>query len=185
MIEPMWLALFYGVSEVFISVRLQSKTQSSATDRGSLRLIWSVITVSMIGASVAAANFPSAYFGGSSVLYWVGVSVFAFGLALRWYSIRYLGKFFTVDVTVVSGQRVIDTGPYRYVRHPAYTGNLLAFFGLGLCFANAVALLLLAVPIAAVFLYRIHIEERALQHGLGAAYRQYMQRTKRLVPFVF
>ncbi len=185
MIDPMWLALFYGLSEAFISIRLRSKNQSTATDRGSLRLIWRVIAISMICAIVAANTYPAAYFGGNNALYWIGFAIYVFGIGLRWYSIRYLGKFFTVDVNVASDQRVVDTGPYRFIRHPSYTGNVLAFLGLGLCIANAATLMLMVIPITAVFIYRIQIEERALQAGLGEPYRQYMQRTKRLIPYVY
>lgn len=111
--------------------------------------------------------------------------MYVLGLALRWLSIAYLGRFFTVNVIVTTDQKVIDTGPYRWIRHPSYAGALLAFLGLGFCFANAATLFLLFVPAAAAFLYRIGIEEAALQAGLGAAYRRYMQRTKRLVPFIY
>jgi protein-S-isoprenylcysteine O-methyltransferase len=104
---------------------------------------------------------------------------------LRWYSIFFLGRFFTVDVAVAADQHVIDTGPYRFIRHPSYTGVLLAFLGLALCFGNAATLFMLVVPTTAVFLYRIRIEEAALQSGLGEPYKQYMQRTKRLLPFVY
>jgi len=184
-IKPMWLALFYGVSEVFISLRLRSKSPSSATDRGSLRLIWGVIAISVTAAIVAARYCPSLSFGENTALYWVGLAAYAFGLGLRWYSIRYLGKFFTVDVAIAGDQRVIDTGPYRFIRHPSYTGNLLAFLGLGLCIANAATVVLMVVPITAVFIYRIHLEESALQAGLGQPYEVYMRRTKRLIPFVY
>jgi protein-S-isoprenylcysteine O-methyltransferase len=158
---------------------------SSATDRGSLRLIWVVISISVICAYVAGIYFHGAYFGGSRILYWTGFATFVLGVGLRWHAIRYLGKFFTVDVVVSTSQRVIDTGPYRYIRHPAYAGNILAFLGLGLCFANVVTLILMVAPITAVFMYRIQIEEAALQSGLGVAYHQYMERTKRLVPLIY
>jgi hypothetical protein len=75
----------------------------------------------------------------------------AAGIALRWYSIWYLGRFFTVDVAIAAGHRLIDTGPYRRIRHPAYTGELLAFLGLGLLFHNALSLVVLAAPITLAF----------------------------------
>lgn len=185
MINPVWLALIYGTSEMVISTFMRSKGKPRDTDGGSLRLLWRVIGISMASAIFASFYFRAAFFGGSAVLYWSGALVFAFALALRWYSIAYLGRFFTVDVAVAADQHVIDSGPYRFIRHPSYTGNLLAFLGLGLCFANAITMLLMVVPTTAVFLYRIRLEEAALQVGLGEPYKQYMQRTKRLIPFVY
>jgi protein-S-isoprenylcysteine O-methyltransferase len=185
MIHPMWLGIFYGLSEASISLFLRAKDNSGDADRGSLRLIWRVIGTSLTSATLAAIFLRFAYFGGSNALYWTGFALFVFGIALRWYSIAYLGRFFTVNVVVAADQHVIDTGPYRFIRHPSYSGALLAFLGFGLCLANYLALLLILIPIGAVFLYRIRIEEAALQTGLGAAYVNYMQRTKRLVPFIY
>jgi protein-S-isoprenylcysteine O-methyltransferase len=90
-----------------------------------------------------------------------------------------------VDVAVAADHKVIDSGPYRFVRHPSYTGVLLAFFGVGLSLANYVSLFLLTVPITAVFLYRIRVEEAALTSGLGEPYRRYMDKTRRLIPFLY
>ncbi len=184
-INPFWLALFYGLSETAISTLLRSKSESSATDKGSLALIWRVIGASMIAAMFAAVYMHFAHFDGGATLYWVGFAMFVGGIALRWYSISYLGRFFTVDVTVKSDQTVVDTGPYKFIRHPSYTGSLLAFLGLGICFANYATLAIMMIPITSVFLYRMKIEEAALQTGLGEAYRNYMSRTKRLVPFLY
>jgi protein-S-isoprenylcysteine O-methyltransferase len=185
MVHPLWLALLYGGSEILISKLLRSKNETSATDRGSLRVIWIVINLSMASAILAAFYLRWAEFDAGLALQWVGLVTFASGLALRWYSIFYLGRFFTVDVAIHADHQVIDTGPYRLIRHPSYAGALLAFFGLGLYLHNIATLLLMILPIGAVFLYRIRIEEAALLTGLGEPYRQYMQRTRRLIPFLY
>ena len=115
----------------------------------------------------------------------LGIALFAAGLALRWYAIVHLGRFFTVNVSIAADHRLIDTGPYRIVRHPSYTGALMAFLGLGLCIANWASLLSLLVPICLVFLRRIHVEEAVLLQALGDQYRDYMRRTKRLIPALY
>ena len=183
MINPIWLALFFGLSEVLITRFLRSGGGSRDADKGSLRLIWLVINVSMVCAILAYLFLPAARL--SQTLYWPGLALFVFGLALRWYSIAYLGRFFTVDVAVAADHRVMDTGPYRFIRHPSYTGSLTAFVGLALCFGNIVSIGVIIVPITTVFLHRMRIEEAALQSGVGQAYTQYMSRTKRLIPFVY
>jgi protein-S-isoprenylcysteine O-methyltransferase len=98
---------------------------------------------------------------------------------------RILGRYFTVDVSISAEHKLIDSGPYRHIRHPTYTGALLAFLGLGLCFGNWLSILFLTLPIIAAFLWRIRIEERVLLHGLGQNYRAYVERTSRLIPFVY
>jgi protein-S-isoprenylcysteine O-methyltransferase Ste14 len=101
------------------------------------------------------------------------------------YAIVHLGRFFTVNVAISSSHRLIDTGPYRFVRHPSYTGALMAFLGLALCLANRASLVILLVPVFLVFLRRMHVEERALLQAFGDQYRDYMRRTKRLIPAVY
>jgi len=90
-----------------------------------------------------------------------------------------------VNVAIAADHRLIDTGPYRYLRHPSYTGALLAFLGLGLCMGNWASMLVMIVPIFLVFLRRMNVEEAALLKGLGEPYREYMLRTKRLVPGLY
>jgi protein-S-isoprenylcysteine O-methyltransferase len=104
---------------------------------------------------------------------------------LRWYAIRVLGKFFTFDVAIAKGQTVVEAGPYRWIRHPSYTGSLIGFLGLGLTFTNWAALLVPMLCMIGAYAYRIPIEERALCKGLGQPYVDYMQRTWRLIPRIY
>ena len=107
------------------------------------------------------------------------------GIVLRAIAIFTLGRFFTTNVAVQPGHRVIRQGPYRWMRHPSYTGGLITFFGLGLAFANWLSLAVLMVLIVVVYVYRMNIEEKALIASLGEEYLEYCQHTKRLIPGVY
>jgi protein-S-isoprenylcysteine O-methyltransferase len=115
----------------------------------------------------------------------VGLVLFAAGLVLRWWSIIVLGRFFTVDVQIARDHELVERGPFRLVRHPSYTGVLLAFVGFAVSLGNWAALLVMLVPIFIVFVRRMNVEEEALTGALGATYISYMARTKRLVPGVY
>jgi protein-S-isoprenylcysteine O-methyltransferase Ste14 len=115
----------------------------------------------------------------------LGFAVLGAGIALRVWSIVTLGRYFTYVVGVQAGQRVIEDGPYRLLRHPSYTGLLVAFAGTGLLLDNWLALaLIVLIPLAAV-LVRIRSEEATLGRELGDAYRSYSARTDRLIPRVW
>ena len=86
---------------------------------------------------------------------------------------------------MASDHQVVDTGPYRWVRHPSYSGLLLQFAGLALTFGSVPSVAVVLVPTFLALLYRIKVEEAALRTHLGARYEVYMQKTKRLVPLVF
>ncbi len=107
------------------------------------------------------------------------------GLGLRWWAIVTLGRFFTVDVQIAKDHHVVKRGPFRVVRHPSYTGVLMAFVGFAFSLANWAAMLVILVPIFVAFLRRMKVEEQALSDALGEEYVSYMRRTKRLVPFIY
>jgi protein-S-isoprenylcysteine O-methyltransferase Ste14 len=87
-------------------------------------------------------------------------------------------------VAIAPEQTVIETGPYRLIRHPSYTGLLIILLGYGFCLTNWLSLLVLMGCSLLGFWYRIYVEEQVLQAQLGQRYQEYMRRTKRLIPFV-
>jgi protein-S-isoprenylcysteine O-methyltransferase Ste14 len=119
-----------------------------------------------------------------TILFGTGLFLILAGVALRWYAIWYLGKFFTTTIVIQPGQTVVETGPYRYIRHPSYSGALLIFTGIGLCLTNWLSLGLVVLGAFLAYTYRVQVEEQVLVDGLGQPYRDYMKRTKRFIPFV-
>ena len=181
---PALLGLAYGISEAGLAFLKRSRDDSVDADDASLRTLWITIVLSVTAGILASSRVPSAAMGGAGV-FWTGCALFGAGLALRWYSISYLGRFFTVNVAIHSGHEIIDTGPYARIRHPSYSGALLAFLGLALTLTNWLSLVLIVVPILLAFGRRISVEETALSSALGSPYTNYMRRTKRLAPYIY
>jgi protein-S-isoprenylcysteine O-methyltransferase len=181
------LGAIYVLSEFGLSVvKRASSSNSKLADRGSLLVLWVVIIVSVNLALLLARTVPAAGFGTASpAAALLGAVLFVSGLSLRWYAIIFLGRFFTVNVAIAADHQLIDGGPYRYARHPSYTGALLAFLGLGLSMGNWASVAVITVPTFLVFLWRIRVEETALLQGLGDQYQRYMDRTKRLIPAIY
>jgi len=117
-------------------------------------------------------------------IFFAGIALMWVGVAFRYYCMRVLGRYFTFDVAIHGGQTVVEAGPYRYIRHPAYTGAFVTVIGFGLTLGNWAGLLALVTCVAMGYMYRIHVEETALLQALGEPYRKYMGRTWRLVPFM-
>ena len=175
----------FGLSEFGLLLWKRSGGNARSADSGSLGMLWVVILACLGLATLVAIYLPQGY---SETLYHlraVGGALCIGGLALRWYSIFYLGRFFTVNVAIASDHQVVESGPYRFVRHPSYTGALLGFIGLGITYANWVALIIVVLPVVAAFMRRVGIEEAALSQALGERYTGYMARTKRLIPGVY
>lgn len=164
----------------------RSANSSSVHDRGSLKLI-SLLWWTGIAAGISLPLVvPQAAIGWRRTsLFFVGIGLMLAGVAFRWYSVRVLGKYFTFDVAIQRGQVLIEAGPYRYLRHPSYSGALLSMLGFGLSLGNWAGLAASLSCLCLAYAYRIPIEESALAAALGETYKQYQARTWRLVPFLF
>ncbi|MBL8993904.1 MAG: isoprenylcysteine carboxylmethyltransferase family protein [Spirochaetia bacterium] len=190
-------SLYYGVflggfivlltaSEMIDSLRRPAEPKAKNRDRGSYLLISLSLPVGLFLGGLLAWNFPNLALPGPRVfLFWLGIGIMIFGAGFRWYAIRVLGKFFTRTVKVRKGQKVVEDGPYKFIRHPAYTGVILTLAGIGVAMGHSLALLSLLVFGIASRFYRVLIEEKALSEGLGKAYKDYMLRTKRFIPFIW
>ena len=114
-----------------------------------------------------------------------GFIILGIGILVRSIAIAQLGRYHTPNVAVLADHQVVDSGCYRYVRHPSYLGALIAFLGWSLALGNWLSLIIIMVLSIMVYLYRIHEEEAALTAALGEKYRDYCRRTKRLIPGVY
>jgi protein-S-isoprenylcysteine O-methyltransferase Ste14 len=175
-----WIA-----GEVWILVRSFFRRGAHTRDRGSFLVVFGSIFLGFTIANVLATSAPAATIQGARLaVFGVGLALMALGISLRFYAVSVLGRFFTPVVMVGSDQQVVDTGPYRWIRHPSYTGLLVIITGVLAASTNWLALLGI-LPVLAGLLYRIRVEEQALKEELGEPYRSYMRRTKRLLPFVY
>ena len=114
----------------------------------------------------------------------LGLVVLIVGVAAIFSALRALRSQYTLPVKTSETQTHDQTGPYRYIRHPVYLGLILVFFSGPIAWMSAYGALL-AVPTVPLLLRRIGIEERAMGRRFGGEYAAYLQRTKRLVPFVY
>lgn len=114
-----------------------------------------------------------------------GLLVQATGLAVRAWSMRALGRSYTRTLrTEGDAQAVVDSGPYRWVRHPGYLGSLLTWIGFALTSRSAPVTALIPALLGAAYGRRITAEERLLHRDLPG-YPAYSERTTKLVPFVW
>lgn len=114
---------------------------------------------------------------------WVMVAVSVTGYAWCWWARVYLGNLWSAGVARKEGHRVVDTGPYGIVRHPIYTGAILAMFAFGVARARPFDLLV-ALVFTIFFTGKARVEERFLHEELGVAYDDYRARVPMLVPFL-
>jgi protein-S-isoprenylcysteine O-methyltransferase Ste14 len=144
-------------------------------DRGTLLLN----AVSRGLAVVAALALPSIWTRWNA-FQTAGLVLFAAGFCFRLAAIRQLGRFYSHKVRRAEGHEIIDQGPYRVVRHPAYLGVIAAHLGFALVFLNAWSALAVAILVIPAFVWRIHVEEPLLMQIPG--YAHYARGHARLLP---
>lgn len=183
-----YAALFVCFAPEWIGTFFQTVEKGAVKrDRGSHVWLFVAMGVGVFAAFfLVNANFPGTTLTSHQALqFWIGIAVMLAGLAFRWYAIHVLGKFFTRTVSTREGQYVVESGPYRWIRHPSYSGALLMFFGMGLAMTNWASLLAIMLGAGIGYAWRVHVEEQALCADLGEPYRNYMKRTRRFVPRVW
>jgi protein-S-isoprenylcysteine O-methyltransferase Ste14 len=117
-------------------------------------------------------------------VYFIGIFLMFGGIAYRQYAIAVLGRYFSGVIGVQKEQKVIDSGPYRLIRHPSYTGVLIFLAGMGVALLSWAAVIVNVAIFAIAYGYRIFVEEKVLIRELGTSYVEYIKRTKRVIPYI-
>jgi protein-S-isoprenylcysteine O-methyltransferase Ste14 len=117
-----------------------------------------------------------------AVLEGIGLAVFLLGLALAVWARVYLGRNWGMPMSQKDDPELVTTGPYRRVRHPIYSGIILAMIGTTI--AVSLYWLVAVVLLGAYFLYSAVVEERLMTRLFPDSYPQYKRSTKMLIPFV-
>lgn len=118
----------------------------------------------------------------SPVLGAVGTVIFLVGLGLAVWARIYLGRNWGMPMSQKAEPELVTSGPYRFVRHPIYSGLLLGVLGTALV-TNLYGLIIL-VALGATFYYSARVEERNLTASFPTAYPVYRERTRMLIPFL-
>jgi protein-S-isoprenylcysteine O-methyltransferase Ste14 len=178
--------LVWIAAEVFLARRTALQAGSVLnTERRSQRVLWISILISLSLAlwfkNLAWAPIKLEYLPRQAL----AMLIFGAGLYLRYAAVSELGRFFTTNVAIQQEHRLIKEGPYRWLRHPAYTGLLIALFAAGVAMGDYIALALLLTPTVWAFSRRIEIEERMLLTEFGSVYAEFCGSTWRLIPWVY
>lgn len=148
-------------------------------------LVWDVAhTIELVGIVIGFAGIGRIQ-SGTRAIESIGLALLFLGIIIRWTAIRRLGKFFTGTVTIKDDHALVRSGPYAHVRHPGYSGLLLAHLGIGMCFSNWFSIALSSIPYFIAAGYRMHIEEQVLVNEFGNDYLDYARQTKRLIPKLY
>ncbi|HKM86963.1 MAG TPA: isoprenylcysteine carboxylmethyltransferase family protein [Xanthobacteraceae bacterium] len=117
------------------------------------------------------------------IAYWLGLIMLAVGIVFAVWARNYLGRNWSGSVTVKQNHELIRTGPYRLVRHPIYSGLLLAILGTAIAFGEWRGLLAFALLTGSLLL-KLRIEERFMSESFPNEYARYRAEVPALIPFI-
>jgi protein-S-isoprenylcysteine O-methyltransferase Ste14 len=179
------VSYLYGFFEVFMNLKQRNKSKVATTgDKSSLWWLYGLITVGYaLSFSIGATKVGRIY--DWNTFFAIGMALVVIGFVIRIHSILTLKQYFTYSVAKVENHKIIETGLYKFIRHPGYLGQLIIFIGLSTSISNWLSVLVMMIPITLGYLYRIKVEERFMLEQLGEDYLNYQERTKRLIPMIY
>jgi protein-S-isoprenylcysteine O-methyltransferase Ste14 len=180
------LLIAWPASEIVLGiVRRKGESAAEIRDRGSFRMLWVTIAIAVTAAVFLQFVRAGRMAASHRALHLVATGLLVAGLAIRWTAILTLGRFFSTNVAIQDGHTIIRRGLYRRVRHPSYSGLLLAFAGLGVTFGSWFSLAAVMIPVLTAVLYRVRVEEDALVETFGSEYLEYRRRSWCLIPWIY
>lgn len=175
-----------AIGELSLLPGIRRRLRSSDQDRGTTVVLAALIVLASASALAFLAflhDHPA--WQVPEWVAWAGLGLTIAATAMRVWAMRSLGDRFTLTVQVAADQPLVQHGPYRILRHPAYLGSDMALAGVGLASGCWPAAVVLVPPVVLGHVLRIRAEEAALEETLGAEWRAWRARTWRLIPFVW
>jgi protein-S-isoprenylcysteine O-methyltransferase len=189
---PFWRQIFWDsyivwvVFEVWVFTRDRKRVAGTARDQGSIILLVALLVAGLILAFTLPRTTPFARMALPPVPRVIAAILLIWsGMALRLWAILTLGKFFRTSVFILAEHQLVTAGPYRLLRHPAYTGSVITFAGIGLAMGNWLSLIAILACSLTGYGWRIHVEERALRERFGESFDTNRKRTWAVIPFVW
>jgi protein-S-isoprenylcysteine O-methyltransferase len=185
--DVLWVSYSaWFLMEMWVMSRDRRRFTGRTADRGSFFGFFICIWAALAVAFFAVSRHPEWRIAvAQPALSWAGIVMIWAGMAFRLWAIQTLGAFFRTSVVLQDGHQLVTAGPYRWLRHPAYTGSIVTLTGLGLALGNWVSLAAMMVFPALAIAYRVHAEERALIEQFGEAYRDFSKTRSAVVPLIW
>ena len=182
---PLWILVILGIFGNILQPSYNPFKFGDRQDRGTaLQILWTVYITQ--GLAVVEYAFNRTHFSDPLTFYqYLFLSLSVLGLIFRTWAVLVLGRYFSIYIKLQEDHQIIETGPYRFLRHPSYTGAFLTYFAnilfMGSWFSAIVSLPLLFWA----FYRRIQFEEPCLRNQFGAEYDNFCKKRWRLVPGIY
>lgn len=186
-LHPKIIVIIIGSVCVWLTQPAFSAAETSAKKQSDKFSVILILSMSLISGVVPIIDW--AYFNTDKNNFsWMtvfGVVMIVSGILFRAWSVKTLGIYFTPTVQIKEEHQLINTGPYKIIRHPSYFAAFLSITGAAVLLESITGIAVSIIAMSIAYYVRINIEERTLLDHFGNRYKEYMLRTKKIIPFVF
>jgi protein-S-isoprenylcysteine O-methyltransferase Ste14 len=182
------LFLFYYFIESFARKGKDSKIfRKTQHDKSSTKLIAVAFILSsiIIFLSPLLNYFNIGLISNNIALNIIGIFVGLAGIGIRMAAISALGRFYMRTLRETNEHKLINTGIYKYLRHPGYLGTILLFIGASFAMRNYITVITVIILIIGIYIYRINVEEEMLIKIFSDEYIEYKKKSKRIIPLIY
>lgn len=183
-----WQVLFLAtICTVLFATQPRLSIKESREKKSSDRnTVWLILIVSALGQIVSLIEW--AYFPANQTTKgWMiaGAFLLISGTVFRLYAIHVLGKYFSATVQIKNEHKIISIGPYKFLRHPSYTGAYIAMLGSAIFLESIAGVIIFGIGMFFVYSLRIKTEEQTLINRFKEEYLNYKQSTYKMIPFIW
>lgn len=176
--------VLWFVVEIYVHFFFNKENTKKHEEKKSKYIMTFLFLFGMFGGYIIDLNAVERFLEPFNIIQYVGIIVILTGVLIRVNTIIKLGKAFSVNIGVHEDQKLLKTGLFSLIRHPAYFGIFLAFLGISISFYNPITTSFGIIFPFVGLMYRIHVEEKLLVKYFGNEYKQYQKETKKLIPFI-
>lgn len=182
-----WLdGLFILASVAWLYELWRHRNRDEQTDGKSEHASFYIVSFIMVSLFSVSIGFSTLTDTRQQLFFrWIGLAFYITGIFLRYWGISQLRHQFTRHVVVRPADKIVSSGPYRFLRHPLYTGLLFITFGFSLYFIHWIVATVGTFFMIFALLWRIRIEEKMLTSHFGKDYETWAKARKRLIPFIY
>jgi protein-S-isoprenylcysteine O-methyltransferase Ste14 len=180
--------ILYIFIEIFIRKNGDAKIIKNETDdKGSTNLLAILfVGIFIVFIITALLNYYNiGYIINFIPLNIIGIIVIIGGIIIRIIAMKTLNRYYTRTLHKTEEHKLVTNGIYNCIRHPGYLGSILFYIGGGMVMKNIFPLILITITVLLIYSYRINVEEKMLIKIFDEEYEQYLNKSNKLIPFLY